>query len=115
MLTWFRRLLIPTIALALIFSASAEFATAADKAPAKDAKKEDPKKEEPAKGKDPKDMNADEAEDAGLCPVTKKQSKPVYHYEYKGRDYHFNTREAQKQFAAGPEKFGAKGAEAIKK
>lgn len=106
--TWLRRLLIPAFAIALILPA----VTAADKPPAK----EEPKKEDvkPA-GKDPKDMSADEAEEAGLCPVTKKQSKPVYHFEYKDKEYHFATREAQKEFAANPEKFGAKGATAAKK
>jgi YHS domain-containing protein len=105
--TWLRQLLIPAFAIALILPA----VTAADKPAPKDAKKEEPKKEEvkPA-GKDPKDMNADEAEEAGLCPVTKKQSKPVYHFEYKGKEYHFATRDAQKEFAGNPEKFGAKGA-----
>lgn len=114
MMTWFRRLLIPTVALALMFSAITAV-SAADKAPAKDAKKEEPKKEESAKGKDPKDMNADEAEDAQLCPICKKQSKPVYHFDFKDRDYHFATRDCQKKFAANPASFGAKGKEAVKK
>lgn len=109
MMTWFRRLLIPTFALALIFSAITTI-SAADKAPAKDAKKEEPKA-----GKDPKDMNADEAEDAGLCPICKKQAKPVYHFDFKDRDYHFASRDCQKKFAANPASFGAKGKEAVKK
>jgi len=107
--TLLRMLLIPAFAVAL----SVPALSAADKPPPKEAKKEEPKKEEakPA-AKDPKDMTADELEDAGFCPVTKKQSKPVYHFEYKGKEYHFATRDAQKEFAANPEKFGAKGAAA---
>lgn len=111
--TWLRMLLIPAFAVA--FSVPA--LSAADAPPKKEAKKED-KKEEPKKeeakpaGKDPKDMTADELEDNGFCPVTRKQSKPVYHFEFKGKEYHFATRDAQKEFAANPEKFGAKGAAA---
>ncbi len=78
-------------------------------------KKDEPKKEEPkkddAKKKDPKDMKADEANDNGLCPVCKGEFKPVYHFEYKGKEYHFKTRECSKAFAADPTKFGAIGSE----
>ncbi|HLX63101.1 MAG TPA: hypothetical protein VKX17_17660 [Planctomycetota bacterium] len=66
-------------------------------------------KTDPPKKKDPKDMNADEANDAGLCPVCKGEFKPVYHFEYKDKEYHFRTRDCQKQFAANPTKFGAIG------
>jgi YHS domain-containing protein len=69
----------------------------------------------PAPTKDPKDMTADEAEDSGHCPVCKKESKPVYHFEYKDKEYHFATRECRKAFADNPEKFGAKGAVATAK
>lgn len=64
---------------------------------------------EDAKKKDPKELKADEAEAAGLCPVCKGEFKPVYHYEFKGKDYHFKTRACQKEFAADPTKFGALG------
>src|SRR5436189_2113727 len=64
---------------------------------------------EDTKTKDKKDMKADEAEAAGFCPVCKNESKPVYHYEYKGKEYHFKTRECQKTFAADPAKYGAIG------
>lgn len=108
--TLLRKLLIPAFAVAL----SVPALSAADKPPPKDAKKEEPKPATPATpaAKDPKDMNCEELEDAGFCPVTRKQSKPVYHFEYKGKEYHFATRDAQKEFAANPEKFGAKGAAA---
>jgi YHS domain-containing protein len=78
---------------------------------AADAKKPDEKKPAPAeeKKKDPKDMNADEANAAGLCPVCKKEIKPVYHYDYKNKTYIFASRNCQKEFAGAPEKFGAKG------
>src|SRR5436190_5535547 len=66
--------------------------------------------EEPKK-KDPKDMNADEANDAGLCPVCKGEFKPVYHVEYKGKEYKFRTRDCSKKFAANPAQYGAVGAE----
>jgi YHS domain-containing protein len=64
--------------------------------------------EEPKK-KDPKDMNADEANEAGLCPVCKGEFKPVYHVEYKDKEYKFRTRECSKKFAANPTSFGAMG------
>jgi YHS domain-containing protein len=84
-----------------------------------DAKKDPPKEAAPEPPKAPtqqdlEKMNADELEALGKCPVTKKDSKAVYHFEYKGKEYHFNTREAQKQFAADPSKYGAKGADAKK-
>jgi YHS domain-containing protein len=61
------------------------------------------------KKKDPKDMKADEANEAGFCPVCKGEFKPVYHYDYMGKEYHFKTRACQKEFAADPTKFGAVG------
>ena len=91
-------------ALFLGLGGSARFARAGD------AKKDPPKKEEPKKDddkpkKDPKDMNADEAEAAGLCPIKKGPSKPVYHCDYNGTTYHFCSRECQKTFAADPAKY----------
>jgi YHS domain-containing protein len=59
----------------------------------------------PKKEKDPKDMSGDELEAAGLCPVSRKLSKPVYHYDYKDKTYHFCSRDCQKSFAADPTKF----------
>ena len=66
------------------------------------------KPDEPKK-KDPKDMNADEANEAGLCPVCKGEFKPVYHVDYKDKEYKFRTRECSKKFAANPASFGAMG------
>ena len=77
-------------------------------------KKDDPKKEEPKKEKDPKDMTLEECEANGICPVTRKPSKPIYHYKLGDKEYHFNTRDAQKQFQADPEKFGYKKDDAKK-
>ena len=77
-------------------------------------KKDDPKKEEPKKDKDPKDMTLEECEANGICPVTRKPSKPIYHYKLGDKEYHFATRDAQKQFAAEPEKFGYKKDDAKK-
>ena len=74
-------------------------AAADDKKPAADGEKK----------KDPKDMNADEANAAGLCPVCKKDYKPVYHFDYKNKTYIFASRNCQKEFAGAPENFGAKG------
>ncbi len=82
--------------------------SAADAKPA-DPKPDDTKKDPPKK--DPKDMKADEANDNGLCPVCKGEFKPVYHFEYKGKEYHFKTRQCSKDFAADPAKYGAVGAE----
>ena len=73
-----------------------------DKKPA-DTKPADPKK------KDPKDMKADEANDNGLCPVCKGEFKPVYHFDYKDKEYHFKTRKCCEEFKADPTKFGAIG------
>lgn len=76
---------------------------------AADAKPDDKKPAtDPAK-KDPKDMKADEANEAGLCPICKGEFKPVYHYEYKGKEYHFRTRKCCQDFIADPTKFGAVG------
>jgi YHS domain-containing protein len=97
------------VAFVLAAGFSVSSLTAADAKPA-DPKPDDTKKDEPKK-KDPKDMKADEANDNGLCPVCKGEFKPVYHYEYKGKEYHFRTRQCSKDFAADPTKFGAVGAE----
>lgn len=64
--------------------------------------------------KDPKDMTLDECEANGICPVTRKPSKPIYHYKLGDKEFHFATRDAQKQFAAEPEKFGYKKDDAKK-
>ena len=69
---------------------------------ADDVKKTDPKDAKAA-------MKADEAEAAGLCPVCKNESKPVYHFEYKGKTYHFKTRQCCADFKADPTKYGAVG------
>ncbi len=68
---------------------------------------EGPKKEESAK-KDPKDMTLDECEAAGICPVTRKPSKLIYHVKVGEKEYHFATRDAAKEFQADPVKFGVK-------
>ncbi|MEI6234935.1 MAG: hypothetical protein WCT04_17910 [Planctomycetota bacterium] len=54
-------------------------------------------------------MKADEANEAGLCPICKGEFKPVYHYEFKGKEYHFKTRKCCEEFKADPTKFGAEG------
>jgi YHS domain-containing protein len=54
-------------------------------------------------------MKADEAEAAGICPICKGESKPVYHFEYKGTTYHFRTRACCVEFKADPTKYGAVG------
>src|ERR1043165_2329280 len=82
--------------------------SAADKKP-DEPKKEEPKNPDEPKKKDPKDMNADEANDAGLCPVCKGEFKPVYHVEFKDKEYKFRTRECSKKFAANPAQYGAIG------
>ncbi|MBE7463926.1 MAG: hypothetical protein HS116_10635 [Planctomycetes bacterium] len=64
--------------------------------------------------KEPKDMNADEAQAAGLCPVCKQESKPVYRVELGDKIYNFHSRDCKKTFAASPEKFGAKLSDADK-
>src|SRR5579862_8985559 len=71
---------------------------------------EPPKPDDKAKQKDPKDMSLDECEANSICPVTRKPSKPIYHYQVPGSDkvYHFATRDAQKEFQTSPEKFGWK-------
>jgi len=80
-------------------------ACAADKEMKKDEKKEEKKDE---KKKDPKDMTTDELEAAGLCPISRKASKPVYHADYKDKEYHFCSRDCQKAFKADPAKYFAK-------
>lgn len=82
--------------------------SAEDKPVKKDAPKDAPA--DPPKQKDPKDMTLDECEaaDPKICPVTRKQAKPIYHYKIGEKEYHFNTREAQKEFQANPEKYGYK-------
>ena len=69
-------------------------------------KKEGAEKEKPKK--DPKDMNADEAEAAGLCPVCKLESKLIYHFDIGEKKYHFATRKCYKAFSEEPAKYGAK-------
>src|ERR1700720_3120358 len=75
-----------------------------------------PKPDDKEKQKDPKDMTLDECEANSICPVTRKPSKPIYHYQVPGSDkvYHFATRDAQKEFQASPEKFGWKKDDAKK-
>jgi len=96
-----RLMLLAVFPAVLAFGASA--ADKDTKTPPKDPPADGPKKE-----KDPKDMTLDELEAAGICPVTKKPSKPVYHFAIGDKEYHFNTREAQKQFAANPGQYGYK-------
>ncbi|HYF48996.1 MAG TPA: hypothetical protein VEJ63_06305 [Planctomycetota bacterium] len=92
---------------AVFFSAFIACSTVYSEEPKKDPpKKEEPKKDAPAK--DVKDMTLDELEAAGICPVTKKASKPIYHVKLGEKTYHFATRDAAKEFQANPEKFGAK-------
>ncbi len=69
--------------------------------------KDPPSQKETAK-KDPKEMDADECEAAGICPVTRKPSKLIYHVKIGDKEYHFATRAASKEFEAHPEKFGYK-------
>ena len=75
-------------------------------------KKEDVKKDPPAK--DPKDMTLEECEANGICPVTRKPSKPIYHVKLGDKEYHFATRDASKEFQADPAKFGYKKDDAKK-
>lgn len=72
-----------------------------------EAKKKDDKKIDPDK-KDPKDMNLDECEAAGICPVTRMPSKLIYHVKVGEKEYHFATRDASKQFKANPGQYGYK-------
>jgi hypothetical protein len=69
-----------------------------------------PKTDDKTVQKDPKAMTLDECEANSICPVTRKPSKPIYHYQIPGSEkvYHFATRDAQKEFQASPEKFGWK-------
>src|SRR5450432_3751414 len=67
-----------------------------------------PKKEDVKKDKDPKDMTLEECEANGICPVTRKPSKPIYHVKLGDKEYHFATRDASKEFQADPAKFGYK-------
>ncbi len=85
--------------------------TAADKPDDKKPDDKKPAETKPAepKKKDPKDMKADEANEAGFCPVCKGEFKPVYHFEYKDKEYHFRTRKCCDEFKADPTKFGAVG------
>lgn len=112
-----QRSMLPVLALALALAVPAARA-AEGKTPAdtnKEAKSGEGDKakdgEQPAK-KDPKDMNADEAEAAGLCPVCKKEHKLIYRVTVGEKDYHFATRDCKKAFEAGPNKYiaGAAGA-----
>src|ERR1700758_4198947 len=106
MRNWIRVLL----SAALVAGLSLAFtARAADKEPPKkdDKKpadgKDDKKPAADEKKKDPKDMTTEERETAGLCIVEPaKNSKPVYHADYKDKTYHFCCREHQKEFVADP-------------
>lgn len=80
---------------------------------AADAGGDAPKKPDAAQ-KDPKDMTLDECEANGICPVTRKPSKPIYHVKIGDKEYHFATRDASKEFQANPEKFGYKKDDAKK-
>ncbi|MCK6473528.1 MAG: hypothetical protein L6R28_17525 [Planctomycetes bacterium] len=108
-------LALPLAAVVLSTSAAgaAEGKTAAD--PNKEAKSGEGAKaekgEQPAK-KDPKAMNADEAEAAGLCPVCKNEHKLIYRVTVGEKAYHFATRDCKKAFEADSNKFiaGAAGA-----
>lgn len=91
---------------AFVFVGFSVASFAADAKPAE--KPAEPKPADPAK-KDPATMKADEANEAGLCPICKGEFKPVYHYEYKGKEYHFRTRKCCQEFIADPTKFGAVG------
>ena len=73
-----------------------------------------PKKDDVKKEKDPKDMTLDECEANGICPVTRKPSKPIYHVKVGDKEYHFATRDASKEFQADPAKFGYKKDDAKK-
>ena len=90
--------------LMLALSGAAYAADAGDP-PKKEEVKKDPAKDAP---KDPKDMTLDECEANGICPVTRKPSKPIYHVKVGEKEYHFATREASKEFQADPAKFGYK-------
>lgn len=61
--------------------------------------------------KDPKDLTAEEAEAAGLCPVQKVPSKLVYHTTIGGQKVHFCSPECKKQFLAQPAKYGVSAPE----
>ena len=99
------------LALPLLVCGAIQAEEAKKDIPKKEEKKAEPTKDEPAK-KDPKDMTLDELEAAGICPVTKTPSKPIYHVKVGEKEYHFATRDAAKEFKANPEKFGAKKSEA---
>ena len=107
-MTRFFQLILCTVAL-WSYSAGAADAPKSD-APKPDPLKDikDPKgeaKPEPAKEKDPKDMTADECEEQGLCPHSRKPSKQVYHAELNGKQYHFCSRDCQKMAASDPAKY----------
>jgi YHS domain-containing protein len=124
---WIRALLAVTLVAGLSLGFTV-ISRAADKdAPKKDEKKGDGKDDKkgdskddkkPAaeeKKKDPKDMTAAELDAAGLCVACHlKPSKPVYHADYKDKEYHFCTRDCQKAFAASPANY-VKDAPAPKK
>lgn len=113
-----QRSLLPALALATAALLAPAAGAAEGKTPAdannKEAKSgqgdKAEKSEQPAK-KDPKDMNADEAEAAGLCPVCKNEHKLVYRMTIGEKAYHFATRDCKKAFAADPAKYGAAAAE----
>jgi hypothetical protein len=90
-----------TACLVMALQGAAHAADAGDPPKKEDVKKDDVKK-------DPKDMTLDECEANGICPVTRKPSKPIYHVKVGEKEYHFATREASKEFQADPAKFGYK-------
>ncbi|MCZ7644788.1 MAG: hypothetical protein M5U26_05820 [Planctomycetota bacterium] len=96
---------LPTLALSALLACGLLPARAEE---GEGAKTEAPKK-------DPKDMNADEAQAAGLCPVCKQESKPVYRVEVGDKAYNFHSRDCKKTFAADPAKYGAKLSDAEKR
>ena len=101
----------------LALSGAAYAADAGNDPPKKEDVKKDPPKDAPAKdapAKDPKDMTLEECEANGICPVTRKPSKPIYHVKLGDKEYHFATREASKEFQADPAKFGYKKDDAKK-
>lgn len=110
-----QRSMLPVLALALLALAVPAAGAAEGKTPAdtnKEAKSGEGEKGKEAAKKDPKEMNADEAEAAGLCPVCKKEHKLIYRVTIGEKDYHFATRDCKKAFEAGPNKYiaGAAGA-----
>jgi len=95
------------VLVAIVLSSVSTLAVAADKeAPKKEEPKKDPKAD--ATKKDPKDMNIDEAEAAGLCPVDKIAFKLIYHHDVKDKTYHFCSRKCMTTFKDDPTKFTVK-------